>query len=94
MTTDDGESNDKVFDLKSSPPPDRKRLGRRFSFPVKSERRRSIRGSIDHGHRDLPFVDDLTRSDHIVYDVKEAIEKICEVENWKPHFQPSMENEP
>uniref|UniRef100_F6RQ16 Haloacid dehalogenase-like hydrolase domain-containing 5 n=1 Tax=Ciona intestinalis TaxID=7719 RepID=F6RQ16_CIOIN len=37
---------------------------------------------IDHGHRDLPYTEEMTRADHTVFDVKRAIGKILELENW------------
>ena len=39
---------------------------------------------VDHGHRDLTYTEEMTRADHIVYDVKNAIDKIFELESWIP----------
>jgi HAD superfamily hydrolase (TIGR01450 family) len=40
--------------------------------------------ALDHGHRDLPYTDEMTRADHIVTDVKAALDKIFELESWQP----------
>nr|XP_002127458.1 haloacid dehalogenase-like hydrolase domain-containing 5 [Ciona intestinalis] len=48
--------------------------------PPQPKRRDSV---IDHGHRDLPYTEEMTRADHTVFDVKRAIGKILELENWK-----------
>ena len=37
---------------------------------------------VDHGHRDLPFTEEMTRADHVVHDVKSAIDKIFEMEGF------------
>ena len=39
---------------------------------------------IDHGHRDMPFCPELTKPDYVVKDVKDAIQKIFEMENFSP----------
>jgi len=38
---------------------------------------------LDHGHRDLPFTEEMTTADYIVKDVKAALDKIFEIENWQ-----------
>lgn len=35
---------------------------------------------IDHGHRDLPFTEEMAKPKHVVKDVKAAVEKIFELE--------------
>lgn len=42
------------------------------------------RNPVDHGHRDLPFTEEMTRADYVVYDVKNAIDKIFELEAFYP----------
>ena len=39
---------------------------------------------VDHGHRDLPFTEEMTRADFVVHDVKNAIDKIFELESFYP----------
>jgi len=39
---------------------------------------------VDHGHRDLPFTEEMTRADYVVHDVKNAIDKIFELEKFYP----------
>ena len=39
---------------------------------------------IDHGHRDLPFTEKMTKADFVVHDVKSAIDKIFELEKNFP----------
>jgi len=38
---------------------------------------------LDHGHRDLPFTEEMTTADYIVKNVKAALDKIFEIENWQ-----------
>jgi len=52
------------------------------SAPVATNDEKKV--EVDHGHRDLPYTEEMTRADHIVYDVKNAIDKIFELENWFP----------
>ena len=39
---------------------------------------------VDHGHRDLPFDEEMTTADYIVNNVKNAIDKIFELEGYVP----------
>lgn len=39
---------------------------------------------VDHGHRDLPFNEEMTTADYVVNDVKNAIDKIFELEKYSP----------
>ena len=55
---------------------------RASSAPVTTNDEKKV--EVDHGHRDLPYTEEMTRADHIVYDVKNAIDKIFELENWFP----------
>lgn len=41
---------------------------------------------VDHGHRDLPYTKEMTKADHIVDDVKAAMDQIFAIEKWKPLF--------
>jgi len=52
--------------------------------PVAVETNSDPEVEVDHGHRDLPYTEEMTRADHIVYDVKNAIDKIFEIESWFP----------
>lgn len=38
---------------------------------------------LDHGHRDLPYTKEMTTADYVVHDVKAALDKIFEIENWQ-----------
>ncbi|CAK8674457.1 haloacid dehalogenase-like hydrolase domain-containing 5 [Clavelina lepadiformis] len=53
--------------------------------PVPVEMCDKARCIIDHGHRDLPYTETMTKADHIVYDVKHAIDKIFEIEGYMPN---------
>ena len=39
---------------------------------------------VNHGHRDHPFTEEMTRADYVVHDVKNAIDKIFELESFYP----------
>ena len=65
------------------PTPEESRIdARASSAPVTTNDEKKV--EVDHGHRDLPYTEEMTRADHIVYDVKNAIDKIFELENWIP----------
>jgi len=60
-----------------------KELDSRISaVPVEKKDEKKV--EVDHGHRDLPYTEEMTRADHTVYDVKNAIDKIFKIENWIP----------
>uniref|UniRef100_H2ZHK3 Uncharacterized protein n=1 Tax=Ciona savignyi TaxID=51511 RepID=H2ZHK3_CIOSA len=67
-------NQDDVFGENSDMEPSISPLARR-----PSTRRDSV---LDHGHRDLPYTEEMTRADHVVHDVKNALEKIFQIENW------------
>ena len=54
------------------------------SKPAGSSAEEEPETALDHGHRDLPYTDEMTRPDYIVADVKAALDKIYEIESWRP----------